>query len=80
MSNDLISRSALVDELKQSGMIVDNDYGNAMLDFINNQPTVYDVDKVVDQIKEVRGKENVSAVPKIRICDAIEIVKAGGIE
>ena len=30
----------LIDELKQSGMIVDNEYGNAMLDMINGQPKI----------------------------------------
>lgn len=67
MSNDLISRSALIDELKQSGMIVDDDYGNAMVDFINSLPTAYDADVVVEQLEE-------------RLCsETIEIVKAGGV-
>lgn len=52
MGNDLISRSALIDELKQSGIIADNDYGNAIVDFINSRPIAYDVDKVVERLKE----------------------------
>lgn len=91
MSNDLINRSALIDELKQSGMIVDNDYGNAMVDFIKNLPTAYDVDKVVEQLekcKEIMKSpisrdcfEKECACSDCTVCcfdKAIEIVKAGG--
>lgn len=50
------------------------------LEDFDRQPTAYDINKVINQIKKARDKESVSAVPKIRICDAIEIVKAGDIE
>lgn len=47
----------------------------AILDFIDNQPTAYDVDKVAEQLKDVSyermGRENV-----VNLDDAIEIVKA----
>ena len=36
----MIDEKKLIDELKQSGMIVDNEYGNAMVDMINEQPKV----------------------------------------
>nr|DAQ01192.1 MAG TPA: hypothetical protein [Caudoviricetes sp.] len=55
---------------------------NAMY-LINEQPTVYDVDKVVEQLKE-RSKEFNSGLrlhgkPEDMLTDeAIEIVKAGG--
>lgn len=36
----MIDETKLIDELKQSGMIADNEYGNAMLDMINSQPKI----------------------------------------
>ena len=36
----MIDEKKLIDELKQSGMIADNEYGNAMVDFIKSQPQV----------------------------------------
>lgn len=36
----MIDEKKLIDELKQSGMIADNSYGNAMVDFINSQPKI----------------------------------------
>lgn len=33
----MIDEARLIDELKQSGMIADNEYGNAMVDMINSQ-------------------------------------------
>lgn len=51
----------------------------AILDFIDNQPTAYDVDKVVEQLKETKAYmlyENMNADVKW-IDKTIEIVKAG---
>lgn len=36
----MIDEKKLIDELKQIGMIADNEYGNAMVDIIENQPKV----------------------------------------
>lgn len=36
----MIDETKLIDELKQSGMIADNEYGNTMLDMINGQPKI----------------------------------------
>ena len=36
----MINEKKLIDELKQSGMIADNEYGNAMIDMINSQPKI----------------------------------------
>lgn len=54
----------------------------AILDFIDNQPTVYDIDRVVERLKtdsSVRlygsGNSNNYLIPLEK---AIEIVKAGG--
>lgn len=54
----------------------------AILDFIDNQPTAYDVNEVVKQLKE-RSKEFNSGLrlhgkpENMRTEEAIEIVKAG---
>ena len=36
----MIDEKRLIEELKQSGMIVDNEYGNAMVDMIESQPKI----------------------------------------
>lgn len=36
----MIDEKKLIDKLKQSGMIADNEYGNAMVDMINSQPKI----------------------------------------
>ena len=36
----MIDEKKLIDELKQSGMIVDNEYGNTIVDMISNQPNI----------------------------------------
>lgn len=88
--SDLISRKAVIDTLKQNGIIVDNELGNLIVDEINRIPTAYDVDKVVEQLEE----EYISAIcwnnkpcnyPETIGCcydrainKAVEIVKGGG--
>lgn len=72
---DLISRSELIKELNkycgnQKYLVSEN-----IREIINNQPTAYDVDKVVEEI-EASGKNTDVCIRKIR---AIEIVKQGGV-
>lgn len=86
------------DKFKQqiAGMAILNDYSaqkvNKMCELIDAQPTAYDVDKVVEQLKEL-NKYNLNladcmldiqshGLGRHFICleDAIEIVKAGGID
>ena len=58
-----------------------------LIKVIRNQPTAYDIDKVVEQLEEIRlnktcNKEKCDAKELCRICvvdDAIEIVKQGGV-
>ncbi len=86
MSNDLINRSELSKEVRK-WMNCDErccqcEYGDGNCfykDVIFKQPTAYDVDKVVEQIKDIMQDES------IRFCDqavdkAVNIVKAGGID
>ena len=59
-----------------------------LIDRIKAQPTAYDVDKVVEELEEIRvkktcNKEKRDAKELCRICvvdDAIEIVKGGGVD
>ena len=62
-------------------------YKKMVIDTIKNQPTAYDIDKVVEQFEEIRvkktcNKEKCDTKEICRICvvdDAIEIVKQGGV-
>ena len=51
MQNDLISRSAVIEVLKETGIIVDNDLGNLVVAEIERIPTDYDVEKVVEDVR-----------------------------
>lgn len=77
MSDDLISRSALIESL-----VYCNGLGRksceAVLRTINEQPTAYDADEVVGQI------ENIMDDDSIRYCDqavrrSVNIVREGGV-
>lgn len=80
--SDLISRStamknycnALCPKL-QKGEYCNNCIVKAWL---NNQPTAYDVDKVVEQLKKESYQEFCDSERIVIMADAIEIVKAGG--
>ena len=80
--SDLISRSQLLKEIETWGGCVD-----ALHDYIQNMPTVYDIDKVVEELERIRAKktcnkEKCDTKEICRICvvdDAIEIVKQGGV-
>lgn len=78
----LIEASKILDNL--SGMLKSMDDYDAVKKVINDMPTVYDVDKVVEQLKK-RSEEYNSGVrlhgkPEEMITtEAIEIVKGGGV-
>lgn len=78
------------DEFKKqiAGMAIVNNYpaekANAICELIDNQPTAYDVDKAVEQLRNVSVPENkilYSAPDKfgvyVHLDDAIKIIKAG---
>jgi DNA-binding GntR family transcriptional regulator len=75
---DLISRGAVIDVLKQNGIIVDNERGNLIIDEINRIPTAYDVDKVVEQLLSESLCARADDEAFIVLDNAIEIVKGGG--
>lgn len=72
------------DNLNFEGQKYNKSQMKSILDFIDKQPTTYDVDKVVEQLKtdsliKLYGSGN-SDNYLIPVKRAIEIVKAGGID
>lgn len=79
--------------LIDAGLFLDNlsgrlesmkDY-DAVKDVINNMPTAYDQDKVVEQLDKVSDyyefdEQGMEHVQMLRLVDAIEIVKGGGVD
>lgn len=58
---------------------------DAVKDVINNMPTAYDPDKVVEQLDKVSDyyefdEQGMEHVQMLRLVDAIEIVKGGGVD
>lgn len=94
MSSDLISRSALLEEINNFSMRITGST-NAMAitimeetkksiaKMIDEQPTAYDVDKVVEQLKK-RYMEMIDGKRKLSISHffeyAVDLIKSGGIE
>lgn len=71
------------DNLNFEGQKYNKSQMKSILDFIDKQPTVYDVDKVVEQLEELR-KECEDPLqdydPNYFIDKAIEITKGGGVD
>lgn len=71
------------DNLNFKGQKYNKSQIKAILDFIDTQPTAYDVDKVVEQLEELR-KECEDPLqdydPNYFIDKAIEITKGGGVD
>ena len=89
--SDLISREVVIDVLKQTGIIQDNDLGHLVIDEINRIPTAYDVEKVVEELKEWSFETEIviptsdgfeDTVNREIICtlNAIDIVRKGGVD
>lgn len=82
----LINADELIKYIKiwEIGTSISSDQ-KEFIDCVNKQPTVFDVDKVVEQLDKVsdyyefdeQGKEHVQM---INLTEAIEIVKGGGAE
>ena len=73
--SDLISRSKLLKEIKTWGGCVE-----ALREYIQNMPTAYDVDKVVEELELHSFELGTDTLPVhyVRLNEAIEIVKADG--
>ena len=81
--SDLISRSELIkhfEAIQQQENVVGLEF-IAMIDEIKEQPTAYDVDKVVEELELHSFELGTDSLPVhyVRLNDAIEIVKLGGI-
>lgn len=96
MSSDLISRKALLEELKDFKMLITGS-ANAMaltvmdetkksiMRIIDEAPTAYDVDRVIKQLKKAGSRISFYGTDnftdeRISLNEAIEIVRKGGIE
>lgn len=70
-------------ELLQKGLGKDAEFAfmtaDSVLKLIENQPTAYDVDKVVAQLEEYREEMEQFKCDGM-LSDMIEVVKAGGVE
>lgn len=84
--SDLISRRKLIDYFYfgiDDKPIIDGISDRKIIDIIKNQPTAYDLDKVVEEFEKIRAKktcnkEKCDTKEICRICvidDAIETVK-----
>lgn len=87
--NDLISRKAVLDKLKDfSDMYTLKEEAKVVLEaikeMITEQPTAYDVEKVVAELEEMPNREAdhyyANSNDVIDREDAIDIVKRGGVE
>lgn len=99
MSNDLISRSALLEEINNFSMrvtgsantmalVIMDETKKSIMRMVEEQPDVYDVDKVVEQLEEMREEmlmdtayDNDTVNHYLGYADLMtEAVKSGGIE
>ena len=79
--SDLISRSQLLKEIETWGGCVE-----ALHEYIQNMPTAYDIDKVVEELEGAMwlttnddGETNNLSIKVVSFEEAIEIVKQGGV-
>ena len=86
--SDLISRSELLEELKSLKIVLNgkeifsDDVKDEVLRIVNEQPTAYDIDKVVEELEknaDESHKEYCVRAQYEAYATAIEIVKQGGI-
>ena len=88
--SDLISRSELIKVLKDRatneaimGYMTAYDVTNSIIDEVEEQPTAYDIDKVVEELEERKHEICLSdddlEYYQNGIDEAIEIVKHGGV-
>ena len=80
--SDLISRSSVIDVLKETGIIQDNNLGHLVLDEIKRIPVAYDIESVVKQLDKASYKADClgATVKYLNFDDTVHIVRAGGKE
>ena len=79
----LIDADRLKDELITLPMM--SNWGEAFIpSLINKQPTAYDINRVIEQLEELKETAyecyGCASGAYVAMCNAIEIVKKGGIE
>lgn len=75
----LIDAGLVLDKL--SGRLESMKDYDAVKDVINNMPTAYDVDRVVEQLEAYSNAdeaERLGTMPVVELADAIKIVEGGG--
>ncbi len=81
MSNYILERKETFIKVLENG---DNDFLFAMLmEYFDEQPTAYDVDKVAQELKEISAiycEEYKQREGSLYLQDAIEKVRKGGVE
>lgn len=75
--SDLISRSALIEEIKNK--MPQGSVRGVFLALVEDIPTAYDVSKVVAELEELKEK-SLSSYAYDEIKTAIDIVRKGGVE
>ena len=53
----LIDTDEVINKLKETGIIQDNELGHCVIAEINRIPTAYDVDKVVEELERLKETE-----------------------
>ena len=79
ITNFILERKEKIIDILQKR---DNDYLFAlMMNYFDEQPTAYDIDKIVEELekREEHYVEMLDWQGQSAICDAIEIVKQGGV-
>lgn len=80
--SDLISRSSLINKIR--GIVPGSQDVDFIIGLIENQPTAFDTEKVVEQLESLRNAEAdyyyARSNDVIDREDAIDIVKKGGVE
>ncbi len=78
MINDLISRSALMQSLRNNVLV---DVTPNLEQAIEEQPVAYNLDKVVEQLEKAKYEDDLYPCNlAVEIEEAKSIVKSGGIE
>ena len=66
------------------GYMTAYDVTNSIIDEVNEQPTAYDPDKVVEQLKAVSyeryGNDGMGGELVVNLDDVVEIMKGGGVD
>ena len=93
MSDDLISRESLIEEIMSfrcsltglrsgKGMLalVADQYRKSILQIIDDQPTAFDKEKVMDELQNAADLNIGDGLWHVELQDALEIVEKGGIK